>query len=235
MPQCPAVANRLLRALPGAELSALLPHLTKCELRVRSFVVQSDRPVEYMSFVEAGTVSMISTLEDGAQIEVGMIGPEGVVGMAAFLGAPTSPVDGMVQVEGSTLQLRAAAVPAALAAAPTLSMLLLRYMDSFHVQVTQSAACNSHHEINHRLARWILMTHDRAEADSFIMTHEFMSIMLGVQRSGVTLAVGALRRAGLVSHEKGIVRILDRDGLEDAACECYGVVRERFAWLQHQT
>ena len=209
-----------------------MPHLTRCELRVRSFVIQIDQPVEHMSFVEAGTVSMISTLEDGAQVEVGLIGLEGVVGMGAFLGAPTSSLDAMVQVEGSALQLRVPALPAALAVAPTQNGLLLRYMDSFHAQVAQSAACNSHHEIDQRLARWILMTHDRAEKDSFIMTHEFMSIMLGVQRTGVTLAIGALRRAGLVSHEKGMVRILDRSGLEDVACECYGIVRERFAWLE---
>ena len=114
---------------------------------------------------------------------------------------------------------------------PSLLRVLLRYLDTFLVQVSQTAACNGHHNIEQRLARWILMTHDRVEGDIFLMTQEFMSYMLGVQRPGVTLAIGALQNAGLIQHFKGHMTILDRAGLEAVACECYGNVQSRFAWL----
>ena len=112
-----------------------------------------------------------------------------------------------------------------------MSGLLLRYVDAFLHQVSQSAACNGRHQIEQRLARWILMTNDRIQSDRFLMTQEFMSHMLGVQRPGVSLAIRALQRAGLVQHEKGHMRVLDRPGLEAAACECYGAVQRRYAWL----
>ena len=119
----------------------------------------------------------------------------------------------------------------ALKAIPKLSATLLRYVDAFQLQVSQTAACNSRHHIEQRLARWLLMTHDRAEGDTFTMTQEFMSTMLGVRRPGVTLALGALQRAGLVQHERGTMRMIDRAGLEAASCECYEVVRRRYEWM----
>ena len=129
------------------------------------------------------------------------------------------------------MRMPAAAFRAALARMPAFLSLLLRYVDAFHVQVSHSAACNSRHHIEQRLARWLLMTHDRVAADSFHMTQEFMSTMLGVRRPGVTLAMGALQRAGLVQHDKGAARVLDRPDLEAASCECYGIVQQRFDWL----
>jgi CRP-like cAMP-binding protein len=143
---------------------------------------------------------------DGVRIEVGLVGPEGMVGLPVLLGAETSTLEAMVQVDGVALRLSAAAFRAALTALPTLLGLLLRYVDAFHSQVTQSAACNGRHQIEQRLARWLLMTHDRVEGDSFQMTQEFMAAMLGVRRPGVTLAMSALQRAGLVQHEKGSAR-----------------------------
>jgi CRP-like cAMP-binding protein len=154
-----------------------------------------------------------------------------MVGISLLLGAPTSALEGLVQVDGTALRLPAAAFRAALSEMPALLGLLLRYVDAFHVQVSQTVACNGRHQIEQRLARWLLMTHDRVEGDSFTMTQEFMSAMLGVQRPGVTLAIGALQRAGLVQHDKGSARVLDRPGLEAASCECYGIVRQRFDWL----
>ena len=129
------------------------------------------------------------------RIEVGLVGPEGMVGLPVLLGAETSTLEAMVQVDGVALRLSAAAFRAALTALPTLLGLLLRYVDAFHSQVTQSAACNGRHQIEQRLARWLLMTHDRVEGDSFQMTQEFMAAMLGVRRPGVTLAMSALQRA----------------------------------------
>jgi CRP-like cAMP-binding protein len=224
-------SNLLLRALSASELERLWPRLTEVDLPIKTFVANEGQPVQSMNFVEAGTVSMISMMRDGAQVEVGLVGNEGVTGLAAFLGAPTSPLGAMVQVEGSALRLPASSLPAALADAPTLSRLLLRYVDSFHSQVSQSAACNSRHDIEHRLARWILMTDDRVAGEAFAMTHEFMATMLGVQRPGVSLALAPLKKAGLVDYQKGMMHVLDRPGLEHVACECYEASRKRFDWL----
>ena len=229
-----AVRNRLLRLLPLADLERLCPRLEPVELSVKTLLLEPGAAVESVYFVETGTVSMIATLEDGVRIEVGLVGPEGLVGVSLLLGAPTAPLEAIVQVGGTALRMPAAAFRAALAGMPAFLSLLLRYVDAFHVQVSHSAACNSRHHIEQRLARWLLMTHDRVGEDSFLMTQEFMSIMLGVRRPGVTLAIGALQRAGLVRHEKSHVRMIDRPGLEAACCECYELVRRRFDWLTAQ-
>ena len=223
--------NLLLRALPKDGLGRIFPYLQRVELPHRTIVLRSDSSVEFVYFVEAGTVSMISTLENGAEIEVGMVGFEGFIGLSVLLGAPTSPIEGVVQVSGTALRLSATAFRAALSDIPELRNLLLRYVDGFHVQVSQTATCNSHHQIEQRLARWILMTHDRVEGDHFLMKQNFMALMLGVQRPGVTLALGVLQRAGLVRHGKGIMEVLDRSGLEAASCECHKRVQRRFEWL----
>jgi CRP-like cAMP-binding protein len=196
------VQNRLLRALPITELEQLWPRLERVELFVRHAVLLPDAPVQCVYFVETGTVSMFTTLEDGVRIEVGLVGPEGMVGLPVLLGAETSAVEGMVQVDGVALRLSAAAFQSALKALPTLLRLLLRYVDAFHSQVTQSAACNGRHQIEQRLARWLLMTHDRVEGDSFQMTQEFMSTMLGVRRPGVTLAMSALQRGAGAARKR---------------------------------
>lgn len=225
------VRNRLLRLLPQADLERLWPRLEAVTLQVKSMLLTPETEVDSVHFVEVGTVSMLALLEEGIPIEVGLVGPEGMIGLPLLLGAPTSPLEGMVQVSGVALRLSAAAFRATLAETPALLALLLRYVDAFHVQVAQSAACNGRHHIEQRLARWLLMTHDRVEGDSFMITQEFMSTMLGVRRPGVTLAVGALQRAGVVRHDRGIAQVLDRPGLEAASCECYGVVRSRYDWL----
>lgn len=223
--------NLLLRALSKDSRGKILPYLQRVELPHGTIVLRSDRPVEFVYFVEAGTVSMISILENGAGIEVGMVGFEGFVGLSVLLGAPTSQIEGVVQVSGAALSLSATAFRAILSDIPELLNLLLRYVDGFHVQVSQTATCNSHHQIEQRLARWILMTHDRVEGDQFLMRQNFMALMLGVQRPGVTLALGVLQRAGLVRHDKGVMEVLDRSGLEAASCECHKRVQRRFEWL----
>jgi CRP-like cAMP-binding protein len=226
-----AVVNSILHALPPSELADLWPHLASENLPFKTVLLRPNKPIDSLHFVEAGVVSMITIMDDGAQVEVGLFGHESVVGISAFLGAPTSALEALVQVEGRALRLPVSSIPAALSAAPSLNGLMLRFMDSHHFQVTQTAACNGLHEVEQRLSRWILMTHDRVNGDAFPMTHEFMAAMLGVQRPSVSLAVGALRRAGLVSHERGVMQVLDRLGLEATACECYELVRKRFAWL----
>ena len=226
-----AIKNLLLRALPPTELEQLWPRLEPVELKLKTMLMTPDREVERVYFVEAGTVSMISALEDGTQTEVGMIGFEGMVGLPVLLGISSSPWEGMVQTEGRALRLSAPAFRTALSELPSLMGLLLRYVGAVQAHVAQSVSCIGRHPIEQRLARWLLTTHDRVESDTFRMTQEFMATMLGVGRPGVTLAVGALHRAGLVKHDRGIMQIFDRSGLEAASCECYETVTRRFAWL----
>ena len=228
----PTSRNHLLGMLPFAELSALRPRLERVEVRPRLVVMQADTPIKVVIFPETCVVSMISILEDGAQIEVGVVGAEGFVGMPLLLGVNTSPMEAMVQVSGTLLRLPASGLRQALADAPSLQGLMLRYLDFFQAQTAQSVACNSRHQIEQRLARWLLITHDRVEGDWFEMTQQFLSTLLGVRRPGVTLAVGMLQKAGLIEHRRGQMRVLDRVGLEAAACECYAHVKRRLAWQQ---
>lgn len=226
-----SISNRILNALPADELERIWPRLEKVDLATKTVLIAPEHIVESVHFVEAGIVSMVSTLEDGTRIEVGMVGSEGMVGLPVLLGSGTSPWEAMVQVDGLALRMSAAAFRSALAELPSLMGLLLRYLDAVQSQIAQSAACNGRHPVEQRLARWLLTTLDRVQGDSFVMTQEFMSTMLGVRRPGVTLALGALQRAGLVRHERGTMHVLDRTGLEASSCECHDLVKRRFAWL----
>lgn len=223
--------NYLLRALPEDQRGRLMPLLTPMELPMRCSLLKADAAVEAAYFIEAGTVSMITTMEDGAQIEVGMAGREGFVGLSLLTGGETSPLDGLVQIKGRALRMPAASFRTALDELPALRPLLLRYLDTFLFQVSQTAACNGRHPIEQRLARWLLMEHDRAEADNFPITQEFLSALLGVRRPGVTVAMGTLQKAGLITHRLGQLHVCTREGLEEASCECYAAVQRRFKWL----
>ena len=223
--------NRLLALAPDSELQRFQESFETVTLTPRDILLRPDQMVGGVMFVETGVVSMIAHLEDGTRIEVGVAGPEGMIGLPLLLGAKLSAVEAMVQARGTGLRLPAATFVAMLKQAPVLQKAMLRYVDTFQAQVQQSAACNARHRIEQRLARWLLTMHDRVEGDSFVMTHEFMSALLGVRRPGVTLAIGALQRAGLLRHERGRVTLIDRPGLQQVTCECYETVRRRFAWL----
>jgi CRP-like cAMP-binding protein len=168
-------------------------------------------------------------MASGAAVEVGTIGNEGMAAIGAFLGADSSINDIFVEVPGGAVRAEAAVFAAGIDRQPALRGLLHRYTDAYLTQVAQTAACNGLHGIESRCARWLLMTHDRVwEAARFSLTHEYLAMMLGVRRSGVTVAAGALRRAGRIRYSRGTIRVLDRAGLEAAACECYGIVRRHF-------
>lgn len=226
-----SINNRILRLLPAKELEQILPQLKPVDLVTRTVLITPEQDLESVHFVEDGVVSLVSTLEDGTRIEIGMVGFEGMVGLPILLGTGTSPWEGMVQVNGHGLRMSASAFRTALTELPSLLGLMLRYVDAVQSHIAQTAVCNARHPIEQRLARWLLTTFDRVEGDTFFMTQEFMSTMLGVRRPGVTLAIGALQKAGLVSHGKGTMHVIDRDRLEAAACECHEAVRRRFAWL----
>jgi CRP-like cAMP-binding protein len=225
------VRNGLLAALPPGDLARLRPGLRPVELPFDQTIYPAGGAVEAVLFVESGMVSLIATLEDGEQVEVGIAGSEGLIGLPLVLGDDRSLVEARVQMEGTALRIGAAAFRAAMEESAALRGLLLRYALAFQAQVTLTAACNTHHAIEHRLARWLLIAHDRAGADEFPMTHEFMAMMLGVRRPGVSLAAGVLQKAGLISYARGRMEVTDRPGLEAASCECYHTARREFARL----
>ena len=220
-----APRNRLLAALPPETLAALRPHLEPAELALRQTLHAPGEPIAHVWFPETGYVSMLAYLEDGDAAEVGLVGREGMVGLPVLLGAESDDLEAMVQSPGTALRMDAAAFREELERIPAFRTLLLRYALVHHGQVARSAACNGRHHTDQRLARWLLMAHDRARTDEFPMTHEFLAMMLGVRRVGVTLAVGQLQKAGFIRYERGCIEVTDRPGLESAACECYGIVR----------
>jgi CRP-like cAMP-binding protein len=217
--------NRLLTALPPDDLAELLPQFQPVELAIRQVLHEPGKAIGSVYFVETGWVSMLAYMEDGDAAEVGLVGREGMVGLPILLGGDSADLEAMVQATGTALRMDAAALRQALERIPTLRTLLLRYALLHHEQVTRTAACNGRHQIEQRLARWLLMAHDRADGDQFPMTHEFLSMMLGVRRAGVTVAAGVLQKAGLIRYGGGKLQVTDRPGLEAVTCECYGVVR----------
>ncbi|MBL6081761.1 Crp/Fnr family transcriptional regulator [Belnapia sp. T18] len=226
-----SVRNGLLAALAPADWAHLGPHLEAVELPFDQTVHAAGGPVDAVFFIETGMVSILVTLEDGSQVESGIAGPEGLLGLTLVFGDSRSLTDARVQLEGTALRIGAAALHTAMDGSPALRALLLRYALAFLGQVTQSGACNARHPIENRLARWLLTAHDRAGVDEFAMTHEFMAMMLGVNRPGVSIAAGILNRAGLIRYVRGRMTITDRPGLEAATCECYHTVRHEYARL----
>ncbi len=224
-PSTPTTRNRLLSALPPDSLARLWPELTPVDLELRQVLHRPEQPITIVYFPERGWLSMLAPLEDGDAAEVGLIGHEGLVGLPVVLGEPFDDVEAMVQCQGAALSISTDALRAAMEHDPVLRTLFLRYALVHHTQVTRTAACNGRHHIEQRLARWLLMAHDRNEGDEFPMTHEFLGMMLGVRRAGITVAAGQLQKAGLISYRFGQMRITDRPGLENITCECYGFGR----------
>ena len=218
-----AEASRLLRALPLDEYERLLPQLVPERLRLRQLLVDADQPITHVHFVREGVGSMLATEQEGGEIEVGTIGNEGLVGLPVLHGADTTPYRVMVQVEGDAWRIPADALRRILEERPVVRHLLLRYAQYFSDQLAQSVACNRLHTLEERCARWLLMTHDRVHEDTFDLTHDFLAQMLGVRRAGVTVAMGTLQHAGLVSYARGRVVVRDRARLQEASCGCYRI------------
>ena len=227
----PTPRNRLLAALPADDLARLWPLLEPAEFDIRHVIATVGSPIEAVYFPESGWVSMVAVLTDGNSAEVGMVGNEGMIGLPLLLGADSSYVESMVQGPGTMLQLDASGFRRALTEIPSLMPMLLRYSLAFQEQVTQTAACNGHHALDQRLARWLLMAHDRAGQDDVPLTQEFLAMMLCVHRPGVTVTARLFQQAGLIRYGQGNITITDRPGLEAASCECYSAVRRRFEML----
>jgi CRP-like cAMP-binding protein len=219
--------NRLLAALPQRELAHLWPLLTPVPLSHKQVLYKREAAIDPIYFIEQGVVSVLTAMSDGAMGEVGMIGCEGMVGAPLLLGTAISAQHVMVQVPGSALRIDAASCKVAFDERPAFHARVLRFVEAFLNLGAQTAACNLHHSAEQRLARWLLMARHRIASDTMPMTHEFMSLMLGIRRTGVTAIAGALQRAGLIRYHRGEVRITDHGGLEAAACECYRIDRAR--------
>ena len=223
--------NRILSSLPAREYERLAPHFQYVELPLRQVLHLPEGPMPFVYFPLSGTVSLTAMMRDGREVEIGAVGREGMAGLPVFLGTDTAPFKAVVQVSGGAVRVKAGALREEAGRGGRLHRLLLRYAQAFFVSTAQTAACNRLHPMEGRLAKWLLTTRDRAESDTFDLTQEFLSIMLGVRRAGVSEAMGVLKAGGLIGHTRGSLTVLDAGGLERASCECYGVVRDEYARL----
>ena len=227
----PPIQNQLLAALPGKDYKRLLPHLESVSLPFMEVLYESGEPIKHVYFPNAGLISLLVVMEDEAPREVALIGNEGMLGIAVVLGMNATPTRALIQMPGSAMRMKARALRDEVGRGGALQDILQRYSHALFTQVSQSAACTGTHEVNKRLSRWLMMTHDRAPGDEFEMKHEFMAMMLGVTRSVVTRAAGSLQNKKMIHYTRGQVTILDRSRLEATACECYGVVKAEYARL----
>jgi CRP-like cAMP-binding protein len=220
--------NRLLAALPPEEMEVLRPDLEAVPLTYKHTLYEPNRPIEYVHFPHRGVVSLLTEMEDGTVVEVGTVGPEGMVGLPVFLDASTIAGRAFVQVPGEAARIEAGVFQRTLERTPRLRRLLSRYTLALVSLLAQNTACNRAHEVERRLARWLLITQDRVHGATFPLTQEFMAQMLGVSRPTVSIAAGILQKAGMISYARGSVTVTDRPGLEAASCECYRVIRRQF-------
>lgn len=225
------VRNRILAALPANEFAAVARHLTPITMDLGQSLHRAGDTIEVVYFVDSGFISALTVLSDGAPLEIGLIGAEGLAGVSVMLGATTSFCETMCQTGGAAYRLTPAALIGVAAEAPRLRDLLLRYAHAFHIQVAQTAACNAHHELGQRLARWLLAAHDRSGVAELSLTQDLIAVMLGVRRSTVSIAASTLQKAGVIRYHHGRITILNRSGLEDAACECYEAVTSEYRRL----
>jgi CRP-like cAMP-binding protein len=229
MPQTvPAFKNLFLSALPESELKRIEPFLERIDMKLGTVVHEPEAAYSYVYFPETAVISIVTCLEDGSNIETGIIGKEGVAGVTVILSDQASPRESTIQVAGSCLRLKADIFKKEFARNEELSRLSLRFVFAFIAQISQNAACVNKHRIEARLARWLLMLDDRVEGKEIRITQEFIAQMLGAHRPSVTECAIKLQEKGLIQYMRGVIKILDRPGLEKATCECYKVVKDSY-------
>lgn len=223
----PVSENLLLAALPGEEYERLAPHLEPVTLGQSEVLFRPEDRLQHVHFPITAIISLLTSLEDGSGMEVGLVGREGMVGISALLGGSETKV-ATVQASGTSLKLEADKLRSEFGRGGTLQTALLRYTHALMAQISQSVVCNARHLVEGRMARWLLMYHDRLDRDEFELTHEFMANMLGVRRAGVSEVAEKLQEMGFIRYQRGHITMLDRKGLEKFACECYPTVKEKF-------
>ncbi|HEX6095147.1 MAG TPA: Crp/Fnr family transcriptional regulator [Thermoanaerobaculia bacterium] len=227
----PLTQNRLLASLPAADRDELRPHLELLGLELAYPLIQPQEPIRHAYFPVTCLASLVIVLEDGSTVESGSVGREGMVGIPIVLGAGTTPMQTVIQVPGETFRIDADTLKEQFDRRGALHTVLTRYIHTLFMVASQSAACNRRHSVDARLARWLLMSSDGIGSNSVAITQEFLATMLGVRRAGVTEGALKLQNAGWIAYSRGLVEILDRPALENAACECYHVVRQEYERL----
>lgn len=220
--------NRLLAMLPDVERERLLPHLERVELPLGKVLYESGMRLSHVYFPISSIVSLLSLTQDGASAEIAVVGPEGVVGIALFMGGGSMTSRAIVQSGGAAFRLRPNVILDEFHRGGAVMTLLLRYTQALITQTAQTAVCNRHHSLDQQLCRWMLLSLDRLQTNEIVMTQELIANMLGVRREGVTGAAGKLQKAGLISYKRGKINIIDRGGLEKRTCECYAVVKNEY-------
>jgi CRP-like cAMP-binding protein len=218
----------LLAALPAPEWSRWLPELEAVEMPLGQVVYESGVAQRHVYFPTTSIVSLLYVLENGASAEIAVVGHEGVVGVSLFMGGGSTPSRGVVQSAGHGFRLGARVMKEEFNRSGPVLHLMLRYTQALITQMAQTAVCNRHHTLDQQLCRWLLLSLDRLTSDDLRMTQELIANMLGVRREGVTEAAMKLQKAGLISYTRGHIKVLDRPGLEERTCECYGVVKTEY-------
>lgn len=221
----PAGGNRLLARLPRADRERVLARCEKLSLDIEKVLYEVGGPMDHVYFPLSGMISMVISAEEGATIEVGVVGKEGLLGTGVALGSDRSHVRAVIQVAGAFLRMKTRDFHAELKRSDALKDLVHRFAEALTIQISQSVVCNRAHPVEERICRWLLMAHDRAGDSRMRLTQQFVSEMLGIRRPSVTVAAGLLQKAGLIGYSRGTVTVLDRPGLEQGACECYAVAK----------
>ena len=229
--QNPVIVNRLIADLSGADRAAVLGGCRTVELEFGNVLSEPEQIQRDVYFPLSALISLVTTIARRPPLEMGMIGSEGMLGASLLLGVNVAPLQAVVQGPGTALRLSATQMRRELSARAGLRATIGRYLFVLMAQLTQSAACTRFHEVDERLARWLLMTHDRANADHFHLTHQFLADMLGVQRSAVTIAAGALQKKNIIRYTRGEITVLSRKALEAASCACYAAQADDYRRL----
>jgi CRP-like cAMP-binding protein len=219
------VSNVILLAISDSEYSSLRPHLEYVNLPNHLVLHQAGAKLEFAFFPNRGLISLVVVMKDGKTAEAGIVGNEGFTGTLAAVGLSRSTLQAVVQITGDGFRVEVSALQDILESTPHLQMMLSRYAAIRSMQIAQTAACNRLHDIEQRLARWLLMTQDRVDSGELLITHDFLATMLGTDRPTVSVAVGVLQKKKLIEYTRGTVKIVNRKKLEASACECYGVIR----------
>lgn len=223
--------NHLLKALPAEEFDRLKKDLLPVKLSLGEVIYESGEQLEFVYFPTTAIISLLYIMENGSTAEIGMTGNDGVVGIALYMGGSTTPSRAVVQSAGNAFKLRSKALRFEFGLGGIFQNILLLYTQSLMTQISQTAVCNRLHTVEQQLCRWLLINHDLLQTNTLIMTHDLIANMLGVRREGVTIAAGNLQKRGLISYVRGTIKMLDRPGLEIAACECYQVVKNEYERL----
>ena len=220
------VSNIILLSTSDSDFRSLRPHLEYVDMPNHLVLHEAGGKLEFAYFLNRGLISLVVVMKDGKTAEAGIVGNEGFTGTPAAVGLSMSPLRAVAQITGDGFRVEVGALQNTLESAPHLRLILCRYAVVLGMQVAQTAACNRLHDIEQRLARWLLMTQDRVDSGSMPITHDFLATMLGTDRPTVSLAAGVLQRKKLIEYTRGAVKIVNRKKLEDSACECYGVIRQ---------